>query len=70
MSESKYSERKKLGKYLPYCMIPFLQNTRKYNASYQKKAADKSMMTWGLGVYGGWNTFESDGYVHSFDHEL
>ena len=28
------------------------------------------MMTWGLGVYGGWNTFESDGYVHSFDHEL
>ena len=51
-------------------MIPFLQNARKYNASYQKKAADKSMMTWGLGVYGGWNTFESDGYVHSFDHEL
>ena len=53
-------------------MIPFLQNTRKYNASYQKKKkeADKSMMTWGLGVQGGWNTFESDGYVHSFDHEL
>ena len=57
-------------------MIPFLQNTRKYNASYQKKKkkkeeeADKSMMTWGLGVQGGCNTFESDGYVHSFDHEL